>query len=108
MAKPPDPGIKPGRVHWPRKAQRVGLSAEVALRRTGHGSYRVEIVDVSLYGCKAEFVERPKLGEMVWVKFENLESLGATVCWIRGVEMGLEFEKPIHPAVFEMLVSKLS
>lgn len=108
MAKPPDTGIKPSRAPWPRKGQRVGLSAEVTLRRTGLGSYRVEIIDVSLHGCKAEFVERPKLGELVWVKFDKLQSLAATVCWIRGVQMGLEFEKPIHPAVFEMLVSKPS
>jgi hypothetical protein len=108
MAKPLDTGVKPSRTPWPRKSQRVGLSAEVTLRRTGHGSYRVKILDVSLHGCKAEFVERPKLDELVWVKFDNLQSLEATVCWIRGVEVGLEFERPIYPAVFEMLVSNLS
>ena len=59
-------------------------------------------------GCKAEFVERPKLDEHVWVRFDGLEALEAMVCWVRGFEVGLEFENPIHPAVFEMLVSKLT
>lgn len=92
----------------PRKSARVGLGAEVILRRTGNSSYRVRIFDVSLHGCKAEFVERPKLDEIVWVKFEGLQSLEAMVCWTRGFEVGLEFERPIHPAVFEMLVARLT
>ena len=80
---------------------------EVILRRAGQGSYRVKIFDVSPHGCKAEFVERPKLDELVWIKFDNLQSLEAMVCWVRGFEVGLEFEAPIHPAVFEMLVQRL-
>jgi len=67
----------------------------------------VKIVDISPQGCKAEFVERPNLDELVWVKFDGLQSLEAVVCWTRGFEVGLEFERPIHPAVFEMLVERL-
>ncbi len=93
---------------WPRKGMRVGLSAEVTLRRTGRSNYRVKILDVSLHGCRAEFVERPELDELVWIKFDGLQSLKAMVCWTRGFEVGLEFDRPIHPAVFEMLVSKLT
>lgn len=92
----------------PRRSARVGLSAEITLRRSGHGGYRVKIVDVSPHGCKAEFVERPELDEHVWVRFEGLKALEAIVCWVRGFEVGLEFENPIHPAVFEGLVSRLA
>ena len=92
----------------PRRSARVGLSAEITLRRAGQHSYRVKIVDVSPEGCKAEFVERPQMDEHVWVKFEGLQALEAMVCWVRGLEVGLEFEKPIHPAVFDMLVSRLT
>jgi hypothetical protein len=92
----------------PRKSVRIGLSAEIKLRRAGQGRYRVKILDVSQHGCKAEFVERPKLDELVWVKFDGLDALEAVVCWVHGFEVGLEFAHPIHPAVFEMLVSKLT
>jgi hypothetical protein len=34
--------------------------------------------------------------------------LEALVCWVRGFEVGLEFEKPMHVAVFEQLISKLT
>lgn len=53
-------------------------------------------------------MERPNLDEIVWVKFEGLEALEAMVCWVRGFEVGLEFEKPIHSAVFDLLLSKLT
>jgi len=92
----------------PRRSARVGLSAEITLRRSGHGGYRVKILDVSPYGCKAEFVERPELDEHVWVRFEALEALEAIVCWVRGFEVGLEFENPIHPAVFDAMVPRLA
>lgn len=107
MTYPLDTGVTPGGANRPRKSSRVALSAEVILRRAGQGSYRVKIFDVSPHGCKAEFVERPKLDELVWIKFDNLQSLEAMVCWVRGFEVGLEFEAPIHPAVFEMLVQRL-
>ena len=107
MTQPFDTGTTPNRMPWPRKSSRVTLSAEVRLRRTGQSTYRVKIFDVSAHGCKAEFVERPKLDETVWVKFDNLEALEAMVCWVRGFEVGLEFQKAIHPAVFELLVERL-
>jgi hypothetical protein len=92
----------------PRRSARVGLSAEITLRRAGQGRYRVKILDASPHGCRAEFVERPELEEHIWVKFEGLEALEAVVCWVRGFEVGLDFERPIHPAVFEELVAKLA
>lgn len=92
----------------PRKSRRVHLSAEILIRRSGQRNYRVKIFDISPHGCKAELVERPKLDEHVWVKFEGLEALQAIVCWERGFQVGLEFEKPIHPAVFTMLIESLT
>jgi hypothetical protein len=108
MTKPIDVGTDPGRAPWPRKDLRVGLNAEVTLRRTGQGNYRVKILDFSLNGCRAEFVERPKLDERVWVKLDDMQPLEAMVCWVRGFDVGLEFDRPIHPAVFDMLVARLN
>ena len=92
----------------PRKSARAPLAGEVTLRRPGHANYRVRAFDASPYGCKLEFVERPVLDELVWVKFDGLEALEASVCWIEGHAIGLEFERPIHPAVFESLRSRLA
>lgn len=91
-----------------RRADRVRLAAEVILRRSGENNYRVHVYDISPEGCKVEFVQRPSLDETLWVKFEGLEALAASVCWTRGPIAGLEFARPIHPAVFAMLLQRLS
>ena len=91
----------------PRRNARVALQAEVQLRRSGQRHYRVDVHDVSRDGCRLEFVERPRLDEKVWVKFDKLDSIEANVCWLNGHDVGVEFARPIHPAVFDSLVQRL-
>lgn len=80
---------------------------QASLRREGHISYQVNVFDISPHGCKVEIIERPNLGDRVWIKFAGLEPLHAMVCWVEGPAAGLEFETKIHPAVFEMLLKRL-
>ena len=88
-----------------RGARRLGFAAEVGIRRTGARSFRVRIFDASPEGCKIEFVERPAIGERVWVKFDNLEALEGTVRWVDDHTGGVRFERPLHEAVFERLAA---
>jgi hypothetical protein len=48
------------------------------------------------------------LDEIVWVKFEGLDSLEAHVCWVEGSAVGLEFKRPVYSAVFEVLLARLA
>ena len=41
------------------------------------------------------------------IKFEGLEAMDAEVCWVQGFQAGLRFERPIHPAVFDLLLARL-
>jgi hypothetical protein len=91
----------------PRKDDRVSLKASVSLRRQGSVNYLVTTTDVSPSGCRVDFVERPTAGEIHWIKFEGLEALEVQVRWVRGFSAGVQFTRAIHPAVFEMLVTKL-
>jgi hypothetical protein len=100
-----DSGIPPDRPLLNRKALRVALDAEVALRRSGQHNYQVRVHDASPYGCRIEFVERPSLDERVWVKFEGLQAIEGMVCWVEGFVVGVEFVNPIHPAVFDRLIA---
>lgn len=77
------------------------------MRRVGGFPYRVRIYDLSPQGCKVEFVERPELNERVWIKIAGLEAVQGFVCWLKGSTAGVEFDRPIHPAVFEDLLSRL-
>lgn len=91
----------------PRKSERVSLSADVSLRRHGKLSYQVRVLDASPDGCKVEFVDRPQIHDQIWIKFNALDSLEAQVCWIDGSTAGLQYTRPIHPAVFDLLVQRV-
>jgi hypothetical protein len=103
-----DTGQPRQRVPRPRSNARVAVKAEVLLGRPGQRTYRVRAYDFSRSGCKIEFIERPQLDERVWVKFEGLEALSAWICWLEGFVAGAEFERAIHPAVFDHWVSRFA
>jgi hypothetical protein len=91
----------------PRQHARVSVDGEVSMRRAGKLSFRVHIYDLSPDGCKAEFVERPEMGEQLWIKFDGMEALEAKVCWIGGPKAGLKFARPLYAAVFDLLLGKM-
>ena len=90
-----------------RRTERIALTAEVALRRSGKLNFRVRVFDISRLGCRLEFIERPSLEELVWLRFDALEAIEAQVCWVDGFTAGVAFNAPIHPAVFEQLLARL-
>ena len=81
------------------------ITAEVSVRRSGVHAFRVNAFNVSPEGCKIEFIEKPMPGERVWVKFDGLEALVAKVRWLDDHIGGVEFERPLHEAVFQRLIS---
>jgi len=92
----------------PRQSARIGLTAEVKLRRPGRSVYWVRVFDASAHGCKLELVDRPHLGEQIFIKFEGMEPLESLVCWVKGFIAGVAFQKPLHSAVFDDLIKKLT
>jgi hypothetical protein len=80
----------------------------VRLRRLGGTSFRVNVFDLSPEGCKVELLEVPREGDQMLIKFESLEILEAEVCWVDGHRGGLQFTRAIHPAVFDLLLARLS
>jgi len=89
-----------------RSAERAALAADVGIRRRSGRCFRVRIFDLSPLGCKTEFVERPDVGERVWVKFDDLQAVEGTVHWVAGHVGGVKFERPIHEAVFRRLIDR--
>lgn len=86
------------------RCERHALSAEVNVRRSGVHAFRVRVFDLSPEGCKVEFVERPSVGERVWVQFDGLASITATVRWVDGHYGGVRFDHPLYEAVFRRLL----
>lgn len=91
-----------------RYHERTRVLCEVTLRRDGGSNYRVRLFDISQTGCKVEIIERFRVGEGVWVKFEGLETIHATASWIEPPVAGLRFERPMHVAVFDLLMRRLA
>jgi hypothetical protein len=90
-----------------RHHDRLAIGGEVTMRRAGKIAFRVSIDDLSPHGCRAEFVDRPEFAEQLWIKFDGMEALEAQVRWIADSSAGLQFVRPIYPAVFDLLVAKL-
>jgi hypothetical protein len=91
----------------PRRHERVSVVGEVSMRRAGKHPFRVHIYDLSPEGCKAEFVDRPELGEMLWIKFDGMDAFEADVRWIVPPTLGLKLTRSMYPAVFDLLVDRL-
>jgi hypothetical protein len=98
---------QPEKDQKPRMHERLELQAQIALRRPGRSPYHCRTFDITPKGCKLEFVERPRREETVWVKFDGLDGIEATVRWVEGFYGGVEFVRPIYPAVFDMLLARL-
>jgi len=90
----------------PRRAQRLPMSAEIELRRSFNGKYQVTVRDFSPQGCCINLIDRVALDETLWIKLPGLESIEAYVCWTQDFVAGVEFLKPLHPAVFDMLIKR--
>jgi len=91
-----------------RQAQRSKVKPiDVRVRRVGQNAYNVRIFDLSPEGARVEVVERPRVGEQMMLKFDGLEVLQSEVCWIDGFIVGLKFERPLHPAVFDLLLARM-
>jgi len=90
-----------------RAAPRQPVHAEVQLRRSGALNFVVEVHDLSELGCRTEFVERPRIGEVVWVKFGELTPLESTVRWVKGYQGGLQFSRPMDSRVLEHLLRQM-
>ena len=103
-----DTGAKPeSKTQWPRRSERIGVTADVTMRRHGGPSFRVNVFDASPDGCKIDFVDRPLADERLSIRFEGLEALEARVCWIQQHCAGVKFARAIHPAVFDLLIARL-
>ncbi|WP_185829158.1 PilZ domain-containing protein [Sphingomonas ginkgonis] len=94
-------------VETPRSHPRIDLAGSVSLRRSGKHNYQARIFDLSPSGCRVEFVERPSLGESLWIRFDGLDSLEGTVRWLDGFYGGIEFNRHIYPVVYELLLARL-
>jgi PilZ domain len=82
-----------------RREDRMAIDAKAEL-----GGIAGQLADFSAHGCS--FFDRTgafQAGEEVWLRIGSLEPWKGTVRWTSEDRVGIEFERALHPAIFEHL-----
>ena len=90
-----------------RQGNRIPLKCEIEFRRHGDARYRVDLIDFSPHGCCISPPVRVDEGESIWLRIPGMEAIHAHVAWTEQWKVGVKFDKPFHPAVFDNVIAKL-
>ena len=96
----------PAGMRKPRKSDRVPLEMGAGLRQRGASGVTVQIMDLSINGFRVATHLELCDGTDVWLRLPGLEACHARVVWSKGHYVGCEFERPLHPAVLDMIIRK--
>jgi hypothetical protein len=91
-----------------RQCGRVPVNSEILVRRLGAFNFNLALKDISAGGCRVVMLEPTAIGDPVIARLPQLEPLGSRVCWAEGTTTGLQFLTTMHPAVFDMLLTRLA
>jgi hypothetical protein len=89
-----------------RASERVAIELGAGLRQRGASGVSVLVTDLSIHGFRASTHLALQNGADVWLRLPGLEPCHATVAWSKGQYIGCKFERPLHPAVLDMIVRK--
>ena len=89
-----------------RSARRRLAKAPVGLREKGRTWVSAEISDLSHNGCCLKLTFPLVAGERLWIKLPTIEPWAAYTAWIEDGRAGLSFERPLHPAVSDLVVRR--
>lgn len=89
-----------------RQAEREHVEIGAGLRQRGASSVSAQILDLSTHGFRASTHLDLQLGADVWLKLPGLEPMHAKVAWSNSHFVGCSFERPLHPAVLQMVVRR--
>ena len=89
-----------------RASERVPIELGAGLRQRGASGVSVLVMDLSIHGFRASTHLQLSDGTDVWLRLPGLEACHAKVVWSKGQYIGCAFERPLHPAVLDMIVRK--
>lgn len=87
-----------------RRDERRDLKADAFVRSNHQTRVGGSVVDVSENGCRIELCSGSvRAGQHVTVKISGLEAWSGVVRWAEKFQVGVEFTRPLHPAVVDHL-----
>jgi hypothetical protein len=102
----PDPWLIPAWAGDRRLVRRAACASAAGFRESQRKRVDVEIANLSTRGCAVGSRESQRVGTRCWIILPTLEGWEARVAWSRGAQHGLDFSRPLHPAVAEMIVAR--
>jgi hypothetical protein len=88
-----------------RAAERRHVQIAVKVRRPGETWFTSRITDVSVTGFRLQSFMKLTIGSDLWIMLPGFEGRRARVLWTRGPDSGCAFERPLHPAILDHIVS---
>ncbi|HET9629753.1 MAG TPA: PilZ domain-containing protein [Novosphingobium sp.] len=87
-----------------RRSYRTDTRQGVRLKNARGGVEAVWLMDLSPTGCKVLLrYGRPRVGDSVALLAAGLERIAGVVRWTKADRAGIEFSRPLHPAVADHL-----
>ncbi|WP_326523316.1 PilZ domain-containing protein [Sphingomonas sp.] len=84
---------------------RRAVLLDARVRDRSAARFSIRVVDLSMTGFRAETAFGVRPGTLIWITLPGLQGLEAEVAWHRGEYIGAAFRQPLHPAVFDHIVS---
>lgn len=82
----------------PRRSEaRIGVGADVSVRKFGSTAVDARLLNISHRGFMAESDAEIPAGNRVWLTVAGLSRINALVVWSKGCRFGGEFAEPIDP-----------
>jgi hypothetical protein len=85
------------------RGQRVAFDLAVRYRQ-GSTRSTVMLRNLTREGARLDGVSGLRAGDVAMIQLPTLAPKAAKVSWVRGEAAGFQFERPLHPDVFEALV----
>jgi hypothetical protein len=91
-----------------RRIERAPTDSAIDFRRPKEHRFEVRMHDLTEHGCKVALPEQVERLQTVWISLPSLETLQSQVRWSADWVAGVEFDRPLHPAVFDHMAAKLA
>lgn len=89
-----------------RWVRRFLARMSIGFRERGRTSEISTLYELSTHGCKVRLKSHLVVGQHIWIKLPTLESWSGRVAWMNESFAGIEFDRPLHPAVSRLIVQR--
>ena len=90
--------------HGGRRAERLDVQMQAALRPSGAKKFSVDVIDISVVGVGFGSAANLHIGDRVWLTVPGMAGLESHVVWRNGHRYGCEFIHPLYVAVFDHII----